>query len=1199
MMRSLRRRIRIPRLSRAAIALAALALALVAGAAPACSRRATGIFVEIPADVVAAAGGAELTLKVRVRALEPGGPGFRPAGDVSPVLNRLPEQTVSLCADGTESCAEQLADRTGRHGLSFSFEPPAGSPFDGIPVVVHFALFAAPIADVADAFAALDDPALAGVPCGTLDCGHLPLAALAAVGAASVTIDRFGHDDADVVLYPLVFLATGLDVDPDGDTIPGDAAFPDGACAAPLADPAAPWNAGRRDACASIADPAHADCTDGDIARNPFELETGVAAGNRCDDGVDQDCDGADGPCGDGDGDGYTAPEDCNDADATIHPGAPEDATTNCSDGIDQDCQGGDFPCGCDLDGDGYCPTAVGGLPGGDCCEAGSGPGCGAGVAPADINPAAPELCGDGIDESCDGVDPPCASPDADGDGHCDAAYDCGIDCTLATTAGRPICCLMRDYVEPAQLAACTALDDCADWDAGIHPGHAETCGDGIDQDCDGDPGACPPGDGDGDGFPGGADCDDGNAAVSPAAAEICGNGVDDDCAGGDVPCGAADADGDGYVVCPIGASVGCDCCDAPGDAGCGGGLAPADIHPGAAELCNGTDDDCDGDVNDGNPGGSAVPGGADDCFSNPPGAGAPFGGPPAPGDESWRCRVGRTACAPSGSLVCIELVEPATRAAGDCTGDTLCNARNDVCLACPDGGALPPAERDTDGDGCLAGCGTAADINGIYVTAGDACSGQDCCDDGSEPACAGPAASMHPGALETCADLGADNDCDGDAGEVCTIGPFPEACDGIDQDCDCQSDFSDPDAQASCTVPGAYCDGFDCAPGCDGDLDCTNGNSCNTGLNQCSCGGGAPCTGSYGCSGGACLCGGSACGPGESCVSGGECACGGTVAVTGEACAAAANPDCVGGTYCGCGAGALCDADETCDAGLGQCRCAGVLGAGGPACPEAAPNPGCGASGCQCDGDSVCDADESCVGGSCVCGSTAPGSGAACDDAGQTPVCTGSGCACDADSVCGAGEACVGGACYCGAAYALSGEACVDGGLTPVCTGSGCACDADSLCDADEVCFGGQCYCGGVTVAAGPACPDGGLAPVCNGSSCVCDADSTCVAPETCAAGQCTCGASSQPAGSACTAPFVCDGSACVDTCPTLACTAGWGCSAGECACDDAGDCGGGAAECAGGFCDCDGAAGTLPACGPGATCVSNACVCVNATCF
>ncbi len=111
----------------------------------------------------------------------------------------------------------------------------------------------------------------------------------------------------------------------------------------------------------------------------------------------------------------------------------------------------------------------------------------------------------------------------------------------------------------------------------------------------------CATKDADGDGFSGTDDCDDTNALVNSTAAEIC-DGIDNDCDGAvddEDPDGATDAtlaysdvDLDGYggveigtsCTAPVGAvRVGGDCDDVNGD-----------LNPGAVEVCDGVDNNCD-----------------------------------------------------------------------------------------------------------------------------------------------------------------------------------------------------------------------------------------------------------------------------------------------------------------------------------------------------------------------------------------------------------------------------------------------------------------------------------------------------------------------------------------------------------------------------------------------------------------------------
>ncbi len=162
------------------------------------------------------------------------------------------------------------------------------------------------------------------------------------------------------------------------------------------------------------------DCDDSDPDVNPGASDPTV-------DGVDQDCDGLDGP--DVDGDGYVDADaggtDCDDDDAAVNPEA-EDLSV---DGADQNCDGVDGPDG---DGDGYVDSAVGGTD----CDDDDG----------DTHPGAAQIESD--------VD---CMRDADDDGWGDEAAEDPI------TAGR----------------------DCDDSDVSVHPGQLDWV-DGADDNCDG-----------------------------------------------------------------------------------------------------------------------------------------------------------------------------------------------------------------------------------------------------------------------------------------------------------------------------------------------------------------------------------------------------------------------------------------------------------------------------------------------------------------------------------------------------------------------------------------------------------------------------------------------------------------------------------------------------------------------------------------
>ena len=163
------------------------------------------------------------------------------------------------------------------------------------------------------------------------------------------------------------------------------------------------------------------DCDDADPEIGPHGVEI-------CGDGIDQDCDGADLP-GDLDGDGFSACDgDCDEADAAINPYADElcdDVDNDCDGAVDEgfapDCdEVEEDPCDdeafADADGDRWNSRECGGH---DCDDE-----------DPFVHPGAAELCGDGIDQACDGGDAACPPIFAEGAGggceDCSASFSSG-----------------------------------------------------------------------------------------------------------------------------------------------------------------------------------------------------------------------------------------------------------------------------------------------------------------------------------------------------------------------------------------------------------------------------------------------------------------------------------------------------------------------------------------------------------------------------------------------------------------------------------------------------------------------------------------------------------------------------------------------------------------------------------------------------
>ena len=350
-----------------------------------------------------------------------------------------------------------------------------------------------------------------------------------------------------------------------------------------------------------------------------FDVSASTSCSEHCTDGIDNDLDGdldcADSDCLDEplcntcdlDSDGYESlacgGTDCNDGDPSVHPGQAELCDlidNNCNGSIDEGVSSTFYTDG---DGDGFgnastmfqaCSAGAGNVSNGNDCDD-SNP---------SIYPNAPETC-DSLDNDCDGfIDEGALSTfytDGDGDGFGEAS---------------------------TMFQACSAGagdvsngNDCDDSNSSVYPNAPETC-DSLDNDCDGsiDEGVLSTfyTDGDGDGYggssttlacsqpagyvAGSSDCNDSDSLIYPGSPEVC-DGVDNDCDNlideGVRTLFYTDADGDGYgdpssteLACALisGLSTNGDDCDDQHDT----------AYPGATEVCDSLDNDCDNQVDEG-----------------------------------------------------------------------------------------------------------------------------------------------------------------------------------------------------------------------------------------------------------------------------------------------------------------------------------------------------------------------------------------------------------------------------------------------------------------------------------------------------------------------------------------------------------------------------------------------------------------------
>jgi len=342
--------------------------------------------------------------------------------------------------------------------------------------------------------------------------------------------------------------------------------------------------------------------------------------------------------------------------------------------------------------------------------------------------------------------------------------------------------------------------DDCDDGDADIHPGADETCN-GLDDDCDGEideeaidaPTWYADADGDGWGYQaspitaceapngyvdGSGDCDDADPESYPDAPERC-DGIDNDCDGEVdedlIETWYADADADGFGnpdnildSCDPGEGWVEDSTDCDDD-------SPA-VNPEATELCNDTDDDCDGDI--------------DEELESSWYGDADADGYGDPASEVIDCEPGLDwvengdDCDDTNSDIHPDAIEICDSIDNDCDG--LIDDADDSIT----GTETWYLDNDGDGYGDDANTTTACvQPSGYAAYGGD-------CDDAD--------AAYNPGALEEDCTDPADYNCDGSTGYADDDADGWADC----EDCDDSDPAVNPDATESCNSVDDDCDG-------------------------------------------------------------------------------------------------------------------------------------------------------------------------------------------------------------------------------------------------------------------------------------------------------------------------------------------------------------------------------------------------------
>jgi len=668
------------------------------------------------------------------------------------------------------------------------------------------------------------------------------------------------------------------------------------------------------------------------------------------------------------------------------------------------------------------------------------------------VYPGAPEVCGDGIDQNCNGSDKATADCDADRDGR--TANDGDCDDTNPT-------------IFPGAFERCNGRDDNCNGtiDEGYVVGTACTLG----------LGACA--------VTGMTVCSStGGASVCTAkpsapVAETC-NGIDDNCNGrvDDVPAqGAADVQNCGGCgsVCSAGAHQVAACTqNSAGTLGCSfscsQGYIDLDRNPqngceytcskASKEACNSLDDDCDGLVDEQTD--------------------APVYTGPAGTLGVGECRSGLMVCRQG---VLVQVVAPITPTKERCDmRDNNCDGKVD------DGYQLGGSCDGPDPDLCAYGRLLCSPEGGVICGIEPSANTREICD-GQDNDC-------NPETVDGSADRALNTPCDAANREFCEPGHVTctsgrllcsnemrdrlsckvcecdttSTCDtnGAGFFCTCDPQCNGPDVGCGCDVASG-CDLVDDAEECGCDKECTGETacSCNVLEKQCDTAEG----------GFACAC---------------DDACGGTCGCDSAANSCDKTPN---GDACLCDRDCYpsCSCDDrdpnTCakDSSGHPCQCDPTCQSGGSACE-------CDLTQRTCDRDvksgTVCACDLDCGASTCSCNSTS-----GCDKASN-----GDACLCDRDCYAPCpcddrvDETCArdanGNACQCD-------PTCLRGG------GPSCSCDSmPGACDKDQA--GNACSCDADCRTEPPSCECDKSSGMCEldsqGKPCACDRD--CGSTSTCA---------------------------------------------------------------------------------------------------